>query len=125
MDTVINTLTFWAVQNGALTCFVAVASLICWLTMPNLIFLGLHLIITKLYANALLATLNARKSIRLHQSSKDCDSMPVVTTPNFNRGLGHNHHVITSQSIPMTKVQINVDRTIETQSDQEPNKGGI
>ncbi|PCH34370.1 hypothetical protein WOLCODRAFT_148429 [Wolfiporia cocos MD-104 SS10] len=43
----------------------AIACLICWLVFPgNLVFLALHFTISKVYANSLLATLNARNSLR-------------------------------------------------------------
>ncbi|KAG9313855.1 hypothetical protein JVU11DRAFT_4622 [Chiua virens] len=62
---IMDTLTFWTVQNGSITCFAAIASLVCWIVMPeNRIFLGLHFIMGKLYANSLLATLNTRSKIR-------------------------------------------------------------
>ncbi|KAG9308947.1 hypothetical protein JVU11DRAFT_11247 [Chiua virens] len=62
---IMDTLTFWTVQNGSITCFAAIASLVCWTVMPeNRIFLGLHFIMGKLYANSLLATLNTRSKIR-------------------------------------------------------------
>ncbi|KAF8879543.1 hypothetical protein CPB84DRAFT_1838431 [Gymnopilus junonius] len=42
-----------------------VISMICWLVMPsNLVFMGLHFVIGKLYATSLLVTLNMRENIR-------------------------------------------------------------
>ncbi|KAJ7900778.1 hypothetical protein B0H13DRAFT_2275331 [Mycena leptocephala] len=65
MAQVVDTLTLYTLENGFLTCVTTTASLICWLTMPNnLVFLGLHFIIGKLYANSLLISLNTRKSLR-------------------------------------------------------------
>ncbi|KAG1800410.1 uncharacterized protein HD556DRAFT_1439257 [Suillus plorans] len=59
---IIDTLTFWTIQNGSITCAATIATL--WMTMPsNRIFLGLHFVVAKLYANSFLATLNARKQI--------------------------------------------------------------
>jgi len=61
---IIDTLTFWTIQNGSITCAATIATLVCWMTMPsNRIFLGLHFVVAKLYANSFLATLNARKQI--------------------------------------------------------------
>ncbi|KAG1886292.1 hypothetical protein F4604DRAFT_71735 [Suillus subluteus] len=61
---IIDTLTFWTIQNGLMTSAAATATLLCWKIMPsNRIFLGLHFVVAKLYANSLLATLNARKEI--------------------------------------------------------------
>ncbi|KAJ3516736.1 hypothetical protein NMY22_g14134 [Coprinellus aureogranulatus] len=65
MIRMVDTLTLYTLENGALTCFAAIASLVCWLTMPhNLIFMGLHFVISKLYANSFLASLNMRHQLR-------------------------------------------------------------
>ncbi|KAJ3542913.1 hypothetical protein NMY22_g3330 [Coprinellus aureogranulatus] len=65
MIRMVDTLTLYTLENGALTCFAAIASLACWLTMPhNLIFIGLHFVISKLYANSFLASLNMRHQLR-------------------------------------------------------------
>ncbi|KDR71446.1 hypothetical protein GALMADRAFT_786596 [Galerina marginata CBS 339.88] len=67
MNGILDALMLYAFENGSLTCAATVTSLICWLTMhTNLIFMGIHFVISKLYANSLLATLNARKN--LHQT---------------------------------------------------------
>ncbi|KAI9455931.1 hypothetical protein BJY52DRAFT_616052 [Lactarius psammicola] len=68
----LSTIVSFADNNGALTCLVALASLICWVVMPtNLIYLGLHFIIGKCYSNSLLATLNMRDYVK----------RSVITTP--------------------------------------------
>ncbi|KAK7681923.1 hypothetical protein QCA50_014885 [Cerrena zonata] len=65
MEAVIDSIILYTIETGVLTSTTTVISLICWLTMPhNLIFLGLHFAISKLYANMLLASLNARKVLR-------------------------------------------------------------
>ncbi|KAF7428644.1 hypothetical protein PC9H_007871 [Pleurotus ostreatus] len=57
MNHVIDSLMLYAFENGSLTCAATVMSMICWLTMPsNLVFMGIHFFISKLYANSLLAT---------------------------------------------------------------------
>ncbi|KAH8827648.1 hypothetical protein DL96DRAFT_1555272 [Flagelloscypha sp. PMI_526] len=48
MARMVDQLTVYTIENGALTCVVTTVSLICWLTMKtNLIFLGLHFVIGK------------------------------------------------------------------------------
>ncbi|KAJ3547979.1 hypothetical protein NMY22_g1453 [Coprinellus aureogranulatus] len=65
---IIDSLVLYTVEIGSMTCTVTIISLICWLTMRNnLIFMGLHFIIGKLYANSMLATLNTRRGLRLTQ----------------------------------------------------------
>ncbi|KAJ7238771.1 hypothetical protein B0H12DRAFT_1137104 [Mycena haematopus] len=62
---VIDKLMLYTFETGSLTCIATVVSMICWVTMSqNLIFLGLHFVIGKLYANSLLVTLNTRQNIR-------------------------------------------------------------
>jgi len=59
---------------------VTLVALSCWLTMPtNLIFLALHFLISKLYANTVLATLNSRKSLR-----RRADFNPPLPTVSFD-----------------------------------------
>ncbi|KAK1236154.1 hypothetical protein PQX77_000596, partial [Marasmius sp. AFHP31] len=84
---VLDSLTLFTLENGLLTCIAAIASLVCWLTMPfNLIFLGLHFIIGKLYANSLLASLNTRKGLRQmgpRLSPWSDASLPVLSFDDF------------------------------------------
>jgi multidrug efflux pump subunit AcrB len=65
MNHILDHLMFYAFENGSLTCAAAFTSLICWLTMhTNLIFMAIHFVISKLYANSLLASLNARRNLQ-------------------------------------------------------------
>ncbi|EPS99449.1 hypothetical protein FOMPIDRAFT_1050721 [Fomitopsis schrenkii] len=47
MDAVLNTLTFYTIQNGTTTLVTTFISLMLWVITDELIFLGLHLAITK------------------------------------------------------------------------------
>lgn len=84
MNDIIDSLVLYTVETGLATCVTTIVSLICWVTMPhNLIFLGLHFTISKLYANSLMATLNSRAQLRARsQSSSNSDgrefSLPVM-----------------------------------------------
>jgi len=65
MNHILDKLILYAFENGALTCAATIVSMLCWLVMPsNLIFMGLHFVISKFYAISLLATLNARKQLQ-------------------------------------------------------------
>jgi len=78
MDNILDTIMLYTLNDGALTCVATVLSMICWLAMPrNLIFLGLHFTISKLYANSLLATFNIRCTMR-NPSKADGDVQPLV-----------------------------------------------
>ncbi|KAJ8088808.1 hypothetical protein PM082_014054 [Marasmius tenuissimus] len=71
LETVISTLIVYTLENGAITTAATIISMICWLTMDNLIFLALHFIIAKLYANSILAMLNCRSSLRERKETED------------------------------------------------------
>lgn len=81
MNHIINSLILYTLETGSFTCAVTIASLICWMVMRhNLIFLGMHFAIAKLYANSLLATLNTRKRLRSDRtlsSQRDADVYPA------------------------------------------------
>lgn len=65
MDHIFDSLILYTLETGSLTCIATVLVLICWLAMPtNLVFMALYLVIIKLYANSLLATLNTRKQLQ-------------------------------------------------------------
>ncbi|ESK93114.1 hypothetical protein Moror_8837 [Moniliophthora roreri MCA 2997] len=70
---VIDSLIVYTLENGAITTAATIVSMICFLTMDNLIFLALYFIIAKLYANSVLAMLNCRKGLR---ESHDKSSIP-------------------------------------------------
>jgi len=111
MNHILDSLMLYAFENGSLTCMATVASLICWLTMhTNLIFMGIHFVISKLYANSLLATLNARKNLhqtghRTQHSNSGDRNLPIMFPDAF--GL--------SRNTPSLKIK--VDRTKMSTSD--------
>ncbi|KAI1786831.1 hypothetical protein LXA43DRAFT_752757 [Ganoderma leucocontextum] len=136
MDRIVDAITLYTIENGMLTCVTTIASLICWLTMPtNLIFLGLHFAISKLYANSFLATLNARRSLLNKSAGSSGDHpLPVLFPSSFQRratGMGP----WPQRSQTETRLQVTVEKTIhhdvsddiaarrgETSSRSEPNQ---
>ncbi|KAG2120689.1 uncharacterized protein F5147DRAFT_785757 [Suillus discolor] len=127
---IVDTLTLWTIRNGSMTSAAAIASLICWLVMPgNLIFLGLHFVVAKLYANSLLATLNARQHIRngkQYDPSSD-HPLPIVfsedwenTTETLRSQHGFpvmqlNSYIPRAQNEKRGKtIQVNVERVVES-----------
>ncbi|KAI0716332.1 hypothetical protein C8Q76DRAFT_723759 [Earliella scabrosa] len=71
-DRVVNELTLFAVETGMLTSLTTVLSLFFWLRTPeNLVFMGLHLNICKLYANSILARYT---NCRCRHSPRDADA---------------------------------------------------
>ncbi|KAI0696880.1 hypothetical protein C8T65DRAFT_663099 [Cerioporus squamosus] len=112
MDRIVDAITLYTIENGMLTCITTVVSLICWLTMPtNLIFLGLHFAISKLYANSFLATLNSRKSLlNKSQGSSGDHPLPVLFPSSFRRS---NANAWTHRSQGETRLQVTVEKTVE------------
>ncbi|KAF9461034.1 hypothetical protein BDZ94DRAFT_1323650 [Collybia nuda] len=115
----IDNLTLYTLETGALTSLAAVASLICWLIMPtNLIFLGLHFVIGKLYANSLLASLNTRKELRRMRTGHGRPWVPhrvpgLSTSSLGTDTFGHANPVEVYKFNPKAaRLNINVERTI-------------
>ncbi|KAJ8495073.1 hypothetical protein ONZ51_g1913 [Trametes cubensis] len=125
MDKIVDAITLYTIENGLLTCITTVVSLICWVSMPtNLIFLGLHFAISKLYANSLLATLNARKSLlnKSQGSSGDRDHpLPILFPDSFGRRTNTQWSQHRSQGETGTRLEVNIQKTVERDIDAEPN----
>ncbi|KAH9856084.1 hypothetical protein C2E23DRAFT_502252 [Lenzites betulinus] len=73
LNTILARITYWTVNNGLLTCIVEVAFLVTQFSPiePNMVFIALHFLLSKLYANSLLATLNSRE---VHRSGHGVDT---------------------------------------------------
>lgn len=125
---VVDTLTLYTLENGLLTCIAATSSLICWLVMPtNLVFLGLHFVIGKLYANSLLASLNTRKELRQIQThmqpwTRSDTSYPILTGDDFGPYRIRDPFTYPTpldayRPLRKSKLQVNVSQTVERASD--------
>jgi hypothetical protein len=57
---IINRLVRFALQTGLLTSMTSLAVISCFQAMPNMVWLGLYILLAKLYSNSLLVSLNAR-----------------------------------------------------------------
>ncbi|THG98666.1 hypothetical protein EW026_g3548 [Hermanssonia centrifuga] len=94
-----------------------IASLVCWLVMPhNLVYLGLHFMISKLYANSLLASLNARKTLRQVHSSIVEGSVRPGFRASLQPGSPGPFSAFSMRSekkMTNTKLEISVQRTID------------
>jgi len=115
LNYVLDTLMLYAFENGSLTCAGTCISLICWLTMPNnLIFMGLHFVISKLYANSFLATLNTRKHLQAsgHRSqvsgSGGNGNLAIVFPDDF--GV-YRSGTKRKSALPSQQMQIQVEQT--------------
>ncbi|KAI0321199.1 hypothetical protein OF83DRAFT_1168632 [Amylostereum chailletii] len=129
MDHVIDLIMLYSFNNGALTCVATVATLICWLAMPgNLVFLGIHFAIAKLYANSLLITLNTRHSLRgQSQHSGQDGTLPIHFPHTFHRRTqsfmmrfpaGSAHSALEELDRDAgTKIEVNVEKTVHYEVD--------
>ncbi|KAJ7175127.1 hypothetical protein C8R43DRAFT_976016 [Mycena crocata] len=139
MAQVVDTLTLYTLENGFLTCVTATASLICWLTMPNnLVFLGLHFLMAKLYANSLLISLNTRKELReMRWNKSEWDAtVPVLSADDFTVPYSRTYPYGVSTTLTMStpnaayrpafkvnprvlpsQLEVSVERTVERSSE--------
>jgi len=115
MDYVINSVILYTFESNSLTGAATVVSMVCWLVMPgNLIFMGLHFIISKLYANSLLATLNARKQLRQERAQRGMSGELPLAFPGYTNRFRPNHCGSPQmEPIGTTKLEINVEKTVE------------
>ncbi|GLB43795.1 hypothetical protein LshimejAT787_1403070 [Lyophyllum shimeji] len=110
LNHIIDSLILYTFEIGSLTCAATIVSMICWLTMnSNLIFMGLHFVIGKLYANSLLASLNTRRELRRHRHSHDT-AIPALASP--RRAEAFFNSPFMDSEIQLQHVQINVEKSI-------------
>ncbi|KAI1795263.1 hypothetical protein LXA43DRAFT_1090915 [Ganoderma leucocontextum] len=80
IDTFLDKITYWTVNNGMLTSIVGLVVILTFSTMPtNMVYLSVHLLLSKLYANSLLATLNFRAAHRGRGIDTEGSSYPMST----------------------------------------------
>jgi len=104
MDQIINTLSLYAVENGLLTSVGVIMSLGFWLGMrTNLIFMAIHFVVAKLYANSLLAALNNRQQLRGHRAASSLDGPQTVF--NLRRGA--------TLQRSMDRIGVQIDREVQ------------
>ncbi|KAI0732117.1 hypothetical protein C8Q72DRAFT_903021 [Fomitopsis betulina] len=137
LDYVLDAVTLYTIENGMITCVAAALSLIFWLVKPHaLIYLGLHFAIGKLYASSFLASINARRRLKVQDSqgssSGERHHLPVIFAHHFSHG-GHRSSPDITGTKPATitsfqvgtstrsdagvQVQITVDKTAEYVTD--------
>lgn len=111
LNHIIDSLILYTFEIGSLTCAGTIVSMICWLTMnSNLIFMGLHFVIGKLYANSLLAALNTRHELRRQRHSSRDTVIPALESPRRRDTFFHNPFL--DSEIQLQRVQISVEKSI-------------
>jgi hypothetical protein len=123
-DSLIKGLLLYTVNTGMIVAIDAALGLILYIVMPdNFIFLGFYLLLSKLYVNAYLATLNARETFRdqedellsihltdLSQSQRfDMEStMPTFTEKSTNSRAESGRMAISIQTL--------IDKQVESEN---------
>jgi len=108
-DTMINKLILFSINTGLLTSIDAVASLISITAAPNtFIYIAFYFSLGRFYCNSLLATLNARKSIRGLSRGDESVSLQEMKTgqPMSTKRSQHNN------------ISIKIDTTHEYMRDE-------
>ncbi|KAJ3557529.1 hypothetical protein NM688_g1428 [Phlebia brevispora] len=118
-DTAINTLMIYAINTGAFTSCVSVVAVIAYATMPNnLVYLGLLMILPKLLLNSLLANLNARPTLKGHDTGDMVSiNLSDFTTTNPSQPRGGSHHD-SSEDEPVLRIKREVDSETYQKEDQ-------
>ncbi|KAK0492940.1 hypothetical protein EDD18DRAFT_441936 [Armillaria luteobubalina] len=116
LKAVIDSLILYTFETGSLTCAGTIIDMICWITMSsNLIFMGLHFVIGKLYANSLLVTLNTRRGLRRGGQSYSAGRMGSAILLDSRRP--GDRIVADPELAKRTELQINVERSIHYSTD--------
>ncbi|TCD69255.1 hypothetical protein EIP91_008358 [Steccherinum ochraceum] len=86
---IVRSLMIYSINGSALTSLCAVVCLVTYATMStNFIFEAFYFVLPKLYLNSLLATLNARESLRQTLTSTDLVSIPLSkATSSYTQGI--------------------------------------
>ncbi|KAF5381703.1 hypothetical protein D9615_005604 [Tricholomella constricta] len=118
-DSLINILMAYAVNTGLIVAIDAALGMITYAVMPNnFIFLGFYLLLSKLYLNSYLATLNARDDLR--------EKIEDPVSIHLSQMSGPRHHSAT-QSSNLEKgsraetVAISVRTLVEKSNDNDNN----
>lgn len=113
MDQIVNTLCRYTIENGLLTSVGIVISLGFWLGMKtNLVFMAIHFVLAKLYANSLLATLNNRRHMRERCGGSASEGPRIL-----NLQRGHTLKCSADATAGMHAIQVN--KEIYTNRDEE------
>ncbi|KAI0070445.1 hypothetical protein K474DRAFT_1702157 [Panus rudis PR-1116 ss-1] len=77
-DSLINRMTLYAINTGVLTSAVSITTLVLYDIMPdNFIFMAFYFVLSKLYVNSFLATLNTRRVLRGRGTDNEATTMPT------------------------------------------------
>ncbi|KAF9269730.1 hypothetical protein L218DRAFT_983537 [Marasmius fiardii PR-910] len=88
-DSLIKMLMTYTINTGLIVAVDAALGMICYIVMPNnFVFLGFYLLLSKLYLNSYLASLNAREGLR-DKINSDPKSINLSDFPQFNASVSY------------------------------------
>ncbi|KAI0927054.1 hypothetical protein AcV5_007693 [Taiwanofungus camphoratus] len=109
----------YAVNTGILTSAISLCTLILYDTMPeNFIFMCFYFIVSKLYANSFLATLNTRKVLRGRGTDGEHSTMPtflMVGKVTGNEFMEHDPEATTGSAL-----EVGISREVSIKKDPVP-----
>ncbi|EPT05146.1 hypothetical protein FOMPIDRAFT_1045211 [Fomitopsis schrenkii] len=117
-DSLVNRLTLYALNTGVVTSAISLATVILYDIMPeNFIFMGFYFVLSKLYANSFLATLNTRKVIRGRGTDVEQTTMPTFLMVDKTTRLGsfHDPQIATGGTI----VEVGVHQEVSIHKDYD------
>ncbi|KAI0642393.1 hypothetical protein C8Q79DRAFT_1013672 [Trametes meyenii] len=77
-DSIVNTLTLYAINTGVLTSAISLSTLILFDLMPtNFVFMAFYFVLSKVYANSFFAALNTRRSVRGRGTENEHTTVPT------------------------------------------------
>ncbi|KAI0946477.1 hypothetical protein AcW1_009927 [Taiwanofungus camphoratus] len=81
-DSILRVLMLYTINTGVLTSLCAISCLVAYATMPdNYVFIAMYFVLSKLFLNSLLATLNARDHLRkMYTGGVDSISFSMATS---------------------------------------------
>ncbi|GLB43796.1 hypothetical protein LshimejAT787_1403080 [Lyophyllum shimeji] len=112
LNHVIDSLILYTFEIGSLTCAGTIISLITWLALErSLVFMGLHVLIAKLYATSLLASLNSRNELRRSRQTSH-EVMNLDLDGSRRRDTLQLSNQFDSSDVQLQRVHINVEKSV-------------
>ncbi|TFY62472.1 hypothetical protein EVJ58_g3850 [Rhodofomes roseus] len=116
-DSLVNRLTIYALNTGVITSAISLATVILYDMMPeNFIFMGFYFVLSKLYANSFLATLNTRRVVRGRGTDNDQTTMPTFLMLDKATRMGSQLDPETATGTVVT-VEVGVHREVSIHND--------
>ncbi|PCH40184.1 hypothetical protein WOLCODRAFT_136713 [Wolfiporia cocos MD-104 SS10] len=117
-DSLVNSLTLYAVNTGVITSAISLTTLILYDIMPeNFIFMGFYFVLSKLYANSFLATLNTRRVLRGRGTDAEHTTMPTfLMVGKISKHESHPDIELTSHG---TALEVGVHQEVQIARDSQ------